>query len=179
MSRDALVVGINTYSYERLNNLKAPARDAEAVAQLLERDGNFKVTRLPAVKDRDNDTIKVGQTSKVSLTKLEDAIVQLFMPEGNPPDTALLYFSGHGLRKSKGRIQEGFLATSDVNPDNGNWGIRLKWLRELLQESEVKRQIIILDCCYSGELLNFAEADPGDRGKGEIGVLLQHPVPMR
>ncbi|MEO0837447.1 MAG: pentapeptide repeat-containing protein [Cyanobacteria bacterium J06643_5] len=166
MSRDALVVGINTYSYERLNNLKAPARDAEAVAQLLERDGNFKVTRLPAIKDRENNTTKIGQTSKVSLTKLEDAIVQLFMPEGNPPDTALLYFSGHGLRKSKRRIQEGFLASSDVNPDNGNWGVRLKWLRELLQESEVRQQIIILDCCYSGELLNFTEADPGDRGKG-------------
>ena len=60
----------------------------------------------------------------------------------------------------------GFLATSDVNPDLGNWGIRLKWLRELLQESPVRQQIIILDCCYSGELLNFDEADPGDRGKG-------------
>lgn len=165
MSRDALVVGINTYSYERLNNLKAPARDAEAVARLLEKDGNFKVTRLPAIKDKDNDTIKVGQKSKVSLTKLEEKIVQLFKPEGKPPDTALLYFSGHGLRKNQG-IQEGFLASSDVNPDNGNWGVRLKWLRELLQESEVKQQIIILDCCYSGELLNFTEADPGDRGKG-------------
>lgn len=32
MSRDALVVGINTYSYERLSNLTAPAQDAEAIA---------------------------------------------------------------------------------------------------------------------------------------------------
>ncbi|NES84172.1 MAG: caspase family protein [Moorea sp. SIO2B7] len=37
MSRDALVIGINTYSYERLNNLTAPGRDAEAVAKLLGR----------------------------------------------------------------------------------------------------------------------------------------------
>ncbi|NJN13960.1 MAG: hypothetical protein HC815_41260, partial [Richelia sp. RM1_1_1] len=166
MSRDALVVGINTYSYEGLNKLKAPAQDAEAVAQLLEKYGDFKVTRLPAVKDKENDTIKFGQKTKVNLNRLEDAIVQLFTPEGKPPDTALLYFSGHGLRKTKGRLQEGFLASSDVNPDMGNWGVRLKWLRELLQESEVKQQVIILDCCYSGELLNFTEADPGDRGKG-------------
>ncbi|MEB3182155.1 MAG: caspase family protein [Nostocaceae cyanobacterium] len=100
------------------------------------------------------------------MTQLEEAIAQLFQPQGrNIPDTALLYFSGHGLRKNTG-ISEGFLATSDVNPDLGNWGIRLKWLRELLQESPVRQQIIILDCCYSGELLNFDEADPGDRGKG-------------
>ena len=69
------------------------------------------------------------------------------------------------MRTNQG-IQEGFLAPSDTNPDGGNWGLRLKWLRELLQESEVRQQIIWLDCCYSGGLLNFAEADPGDRGNG-------------
>lgn len=166
MIRDALVVGINTYSYERLPSLTAPAIDAEAIAKLLERYGQFNVKRLPSVKDKENNTVRVGQKTSVTLTQLEEAIVQLFKPEGkNAPDTALLYFSGHGLRKNRG-IQEGFLGTSDVNPDLGNWGIRLKWLRELLQDSEVKQQIIWLDCCYSGELLNFAEADPGDRGKG-------------
>ena len=164
MSRDALVVGINTY--ERLKSLEAPSRDAEAMAQLLEKYGEFKVTRLPAVKDKLNNTTRVGQKTKVTLTQLEEAIIQLFKPEGKHiPDTALLYFSGHGLRKNKG-IQEGFLATNDVNPEVGNWGVRLKWLRELLQESPVRQQIIWLDCCHSGELLNFDQADPGERGKG-------------
>ncbi|NEN96298.1 MAG: hypothetical protein F6K50_12355, partial [Moorea sp. SIO3I7] len=165
MSRNALVIGINTYSYEGFESLTAPGQDAEAVAQLLENYGDFKVTRLPAVKDKQNNTIRVGKKTKVTLTQLEDAIVQLFKPNGKPPDTALLYFSGHGLRKSKG-IQEGFLATSDVNPDMGCWGLSLQWLRRLLQDSEVRQQIIILDCCYAGEVLNIAEADPGDRGKG-------------
>ena len=101
MSRDALVVGINTYNYEGLNNLKAPAQDAEAVAHLLEKYGDFKVKRLPAVKDRENDTIKVGVKTKVTLNQLEDAIAQLFAPDGKPPETALLYFSGHGCVKVK------------------------------------------------------------------------------
>ncbi|NEQ63196.1 MAG: caspase family protein, partial [Moorea sp. SIO4A1] len=165
MSRNALVIGINTYSYEHLNNLTAPGRDAEAIAQLLEKYGDFKVTRLPAVKDKQNNAIRVGKKTKVTQTELKKTIVQLFKPNGKTPDTALLYFSGHGLREDLG-ISEGFLATSDVNPDMGNWGVRLKWLRELLQDSEVRQQIIILDCCYAGEVLNVAEADPGDRGKG-------------
>ena len=166
MSRDALVVGINTYQFDRLANLQAPSEDAEAIAKLLERYGDFKVTRLPAVKDNQNNTPRVGERTKVTLAQLKQAIVQLFKPESQQiPDTALLYFSGHGLRENLG-IQEGFLATSDVNPDLGNWGLSLQWLCKLLQASPVRQQIIWLDCCYSGEILNIAEADPGDRGRG-------------
>ena len=122
MSRDALVVGIN--SYDRLNPLNAPAGDAEAIAQLLTNFGDFRVRRLPeAVKD---GTVTVGKKTKVTLGELEEALVQLFTPEGkNIPETALLYFSGHGLRKVKGRVQEGFLATSEVNPNLGFYGLSL------------------------------------------------------
>ena len=51
MSRDALVVGINTYHHRNLLGLKAPSDDAEAVARLLETYGDFHVRRLHAVKD--------------------------------------------------------------------------------------------------------------------------------
>lgn len=169
MNLDALVVGINTYGL--LDPLKAPADDAEAIAQLLTQYGSFRVRRLPAIRDRENpenDLGRVGKTTSITLSQLEAALVQLFLPEGEEiPETALLFFSGHGLRKERG-IQEGFLATSDVNPDLGNWGLSLQWLRRLLQESPVQKQIIWLDCCYSGELLKFQknlqqEADPGNQ----------------
>ncbi|MGV0023971.1 nSTAND1 domain-containing NTPase [Phormidesmis priestleyi] len=169
MSRDALVVGINLYDCEQLSNLKAPAEDAEAIAQCLTRSGDFRVRRLPEVIHSETQTTRIGRKTKVTLTQLEEALVQLFKPTGNHiPETALFYFSGHGLRKDRG-IQEGFLATSEVSPHANQWGLRLKWLRELLQESPIRQQIIWLDCCYSGELLNFKEkleeADPGSLEK--------------
>ena len=164
MSRDALVVGINLYEDQQLTNLQAPARDAEAIAKILTENGDFRVKRIPEIVK--NGSLEVGRKTQVSLTQLEEALVQLFMPKGkNIPETALFYFSGHGIRKERG-IAEGFLATSDVYPQLGFYGLSLQWLRRLLQESPVRQQIIWLDCCYSGELLNFAEADPGDRGKG-------------
>ncbi|MDM8557925.1 caspase family protein [Candidatus Parabeggiatoa sp. HSG14] len=171
MSRDALVIGINQYAYpKQLASLKTPAADAEAIAQLLEKYGDFDVVhRLPyTIKDElrcvDTDP---AVTRDVTNEILEEAIIQLFNPEGeNIPDTALLFFAGHGLRRIKGGVQEGYLATTNTNPAKHNWGVSLRWLRELLQKSKVKQQIIWLDCCHSGELLNFKEGDPGERGKG-------------
>lgn len=159
MSRDALIVGIN--QYQSLPTLSAPAADAEAVAARLQTQGEFRVQRLPEVILKGRAT--VGNRSKVTTQKLEESLVQLFKPKGsNVPNTALFYFSGHGLQREAG-IREGYLATSDADPDKGNFGLSLDWLRRLLQQSPVRQIIVILDCCNSGELLNFSEADPGAR----------------
>lgn len=159
MSRDALVVGISAYQW--LPALGAPAHDAEAIAHQLQVNGDFRVTRMPDVIQ--NGQSKIGVKSPVTLAELEAALVRLFKPKGNNiPQTALFYFSGHGLQKDAG-IQEGYLATSDANPNAGFYGLSLFWLRRLLQESPVRQRIVLLDCCNSGELLNFLEADPGAR----------------
>jgi energy-coupling factor transporter ATP-binding protein EcfA2 len=164
MNRQALVIGINEYSH--LHRLNAPAQDAEAIAQLLQTWGDFKVWILPEVLDKENNTTRVGKTTPVTVQQLKDKLIQLFQPKSDQiPETALFYFSGHGLRVDRG-VQEGFLATSDVNTDLNNWGLNLEWLRKLLQNSPIRRQIVWLDCCYSGELLNFNAADPGNRGQG-------------
>ncbi len=154
MSRDALVVGINYYYDENLQNLKAPIEDAKAIAQCLKEDGGFKVRTLLATQ----------KSRQILLPQLEDALVQLFQPGSTQaPDTALFYFSGHGLRKNKG-FSEGFLASSDVYPDVGLHGLSLQWLKRLLTESQIKQQIIWLDCCHSGEF-QFEEANPGEAGQ--------------
>lgn len=157
MVRDALVVGISRYQH--LPVLNAPVNDAEAIAHALETNGDFQVVRLPEIVQEGR--LRVGQKTPVTLTELEAALVRLFKPSGaNVPQTALFYFSGHGLQKEAG-IREGYLATSEANPEANFYGLSLFWLRRLLQESPVRQRIILLDCCHSGEILNFLEADPG------------------
>lgn len=83
---------------------------------------------------------------------LSEVIRDLFCPtSGDYPDTALLFFSGHGHRNDDKKV---FLATSDTNRKN-KWGITLNCLHQLLLESKVRRQIVWLDCCHAGELINF------------------------
>ncbi|MCP4112361.1 MAG: caspase family protein [Desulfobacteraceae bacterium] len=162
MSRDALVVGINTYHH--LPPLKTPANDAEAVARMLEKHGNFRVKRLHAVKDETNPPGRMSKKQPVTVPQLEQELLRLFMPDGRHiPDTALFFFAGHGLRRDRQIYHEGCLAASNSSlPDQ--WGLSLQWLRCLLEQSKVRQQIIWLDCCYSGELLNFNEANPGSMG---------------
>jgi len=158
MNRDAVVVGINRYPF--LSHLSTPAFDAEAIAQMLEQYGNFRVWRFP--KTVADSTLQVDPNTAVKAAELENAITQLFLPNGNNiPDTALLFFAGHGLRKQleNTNLTEGYLATSDASPRKEKWGISLKWLRELLRKSAVRQQIVWLDCCNSGELFNFTKDD--------------------
>lgn len=157
MVRNALVVGINRY--QNLPNLSSPAHDAEAIAHCLQSYGEFRVYRLPEVIEV--NTPKVGQHTTVTTRQLENALIQLFKPEGKyVPQTAIFYFSGHGFQRNVG-IREGYLSTSETSPNLGSYGLSLFWLRRLLQESPVPQKVIWLDCCHSGELLNFLEADPG------------------
>jgi hypothetical protein len=157
MSRDALVVGIDCYQH--LPNLQAPARDAESVAQCFESFGECRVLRMPEVIRAQKPA--VHHQGLVTTQMLETALIRLFKPSGkNVPQTAIFYYSGHGLQRNAG-IQEGYLATSDANPTTGNYGLSLHWLRRLLQESPVRQRVILLDCCNSGEFFNALEADPG------------------
>ncbi|MFG6105327.1 pentapeptide repeat-containing protein [Leptothoe sp. EHU-05/26/07-4] len=162
MSRDALIVGINRYQY--LSSLKAPAKDAEAIAHRLEQDGDFRVWRLPEQIDPANgNRSTVSSTQQVLQVQLEQALKQLFRPDSTQaPETALFYFSGHGIPDKDG-FDKGYLAASDTNSNTPRAGLSLRWLQWLLSESPVKQQIIWLDCCHSGSLIvNVGAANPGN-----------------
>ncbi|WP_052334296.1 caspase family protein [Kamptonema formosum] len=165
MQRDALVVGINRYPFLKklpisdAQHLTAAAADAEAVARLLETHGNFTVRRFP--NSLIDGKLQVDPKALMTAEELEKEIARLFNPNtGSPPDAALLYFAGHGLRREvTGGVTEGYLATSDAGPRKEKWGVSLQWLRQLLKKSPVRQQIVWLDCCRSGELFNFATED--------------------
>lgn len=159
MSRHALIIGINRY--DRLKRLLLPSSDAEAIAGLLAEHGGFRITRLPERIAPDRTGVVIDPDARVNEAHLRQAIIRLFKPDSDQyPDVALLFVAGHGLQQHAG-VPISHLAASNTDPNDDRWGVSLKWLGELLQASPVRNQIVWLDTCHSGGLLDFRQADPG------------------
>ena len=172
MSRDALIVGINKYQQignKCLQNLETPSKNAEEIAQLLEKYGEFDVLkRLPQTQSSDGKCSQICPNTPVRLADLKKAIVQLFHPkEGNYiPDVALLYFSGHGVYENTSGFFKGYLAAYDARTSGDPYGYSLSDLRELLNHSPIRTQIVWLDCCHSGSFISILDDAKPTEKKG-------------
>ncbi|MDT9340181.1 hypothetical protein VV11_012220 [Trichodesmium erythraeum 21-75] len=63
-------------------NLKAAVKDAEAIANILEKYGKFRIQRLPSLpKNYDQEgTERFDPKGKVKINELQEAIINLFKP---------------------------------------------------------------------------------------------------
>ncbi|NJO61939.1 MAG: hypothetical protein HC836_27970 [Richelia sp. RM2_1_2] len=154
----ALVVGIDDYKCRSLQKLRVPTVNTKNIENRLKIQ--FQVERL----------------EKASRKNLKEEIVKLFKPEGEHPQIALLYFSGYVLTRNQG-ISEIYLATSDSSPSKEyELGVSLRWLKQILKESPVEQQIIILDCCHQQYTkLDLNKLLPGNgSGKDRFCIALFH-----
>lgn len=138
--RQALLIATATYEDPRLAALRAPVHDAEALAGVLgdRTCGEFATTVLA---DRGGRDMRVAVTD--------------FLGDRRHADLVLLYISGHGLRDARGRL---YLAAIDTYEDRlAATGVPAGWLIEQLDECPAKRQVLILDCCFSGAFLAGAK----------------------
>lgn len=133
--RKALIVGIDYY--ESLNKLFGCVNDAHGMRSVLERNfdstKNFHINMITSSSERDS----------VSKRELKDAVVDLFTGD---EEVALLYFAGHGYVEDLG----GYLLTSDCI--DGDDGFSMTELMRIVNNSNVKNKIIVLDSCHSGVL---------------------------
>jgi branched-chain amino acid transport system substrate-binding protein len=152
MAKIALLIGVSEYS-EGLRPISSAILDVEAMRRVLEHPdmGAFEqVTVLP-------------NPDKGSMEKA----VEVLFADRQRDDLVLLYFTGHGLKDQKARF---FLSTRDTGRDQkGNFSLATTALaatklQEYITDSRSQRQIIILDCCFSGALVQ------GMPIKGEFNI---------
>ena len=147
--RFAMVVATATYADPSLRQLRAPARDVEDLRQVLadQEVGGFEVT---AVIDRPAHEIRLA---------IED-----FLVDRRTDDLLLIYLTCHGLVDVRRRL---FFAAADTRKDRlAATGVEARWLLQQLDDCRARRQVVILDCCFSGAFANTAKGD-SDLGLGE------------
>lgn len=127
--KKALVVGINKYQQCPLGGCE---NDANAIEHILSRNAdssaNFSVKKVLNVPTKGD---------------LKGHITDCFA--GNN-DIALFYFSGHGYIDAIG----GYIVTPDFSPND--MGVSMQELLTIVNDSQAKNKVVILDCCHSGFL---------------------------
>ena len=140
-TRSALIVAAYDFQDEKFQELRAPARDAEALAGVLGDDeiGGFEVKTL------------INQPCDVVTQELE-----AFCSDRTPEDLLLLYFSCHGIKDSTGRL---YFAMANTRFQRlRSTGVSASFVSEQMEYSRSRRIALLLDCCYSGAFLKGLRA---------------------
>lgn len=146
----ALVSGVNnSIRSNALSSLKYAESDASKMAEVLLDRCAFQLSPSPLL----------GAHARSS--DLKQAILELAGEERTNQDVLLFYFSGHGQPLSLRGRKELYLVTYDFNEREAQRDpylhISLSWLWEnLYQYQAAGSVIIILDCCYSGNMVDAA-----------------------
>jgi GUN4-like/Caspase domain len=142
MTKYALLIGVSEYQSNQISSLPGVGKDIEAMQRILQKPdiGGFDDVQL--LINRDTATIQL-------------AIQRLFIEKCQRDDLALLYFSGHGWRDNN-RFLYLIANNSILNSQNQILNaISARFIQEeCMNRSKTKRQVLILDSCFSGA---FAE----------------------
>ena len=147
--RLALIVATDVYEDPGLHKLRAPAEDAEALADVLGDPelGDFEVSTLH------NETHwAIGQRVEALLAdaKLDDLIV--------------LHFSCHGIKDDTGEL---YLAATNTRPNLlATTAVEAALVNRLVRRSRSQRIVLLLDCCFGGAFERGMTA----RAAGDVDV---------
>ena len=150
-SKHALLIGVSSYG-EGLTPIPSARLDVEALAQVL---------RDPQLGGFSHDQVVVLQDPQ--RTPMERAVAELFANRDSE-DLLLLYFSGHGFRDNQRQL---LLSCSEsIKSKQGEpelySTVRARDVQAYMQVSKSQRQLLILDCCFSGAFADgMAAKDDG------------------
>ena len=132
-TRSALIVGSYDYQDPGLRRLRAPARDAEALARVL---------RDPTIGGFDVQTM-LNEPSYV----VNEAVEEFFDERGRD-DLLLLHFSCHGVKDEGGEL---YFATANTKLRRlGATAVAADFVNRRMSRSRSRRVVLLLDCCYAG-----------------------------
>ncbi|MFN9623309.1 MAG: caspase, EACC1-associated type, partial [Cyanobacteriota bacterium] len=161
--RHALLIGISAYG-EGLEPIPSARLDVEALREVLQDPelGGIPPEQVRVLIDPERTGMEIE--------------IESFYANKEPDDLLLLYFSGHGFRDEGDR--QLLLSTRQSTRVSKNGQSRVQrattlpasLVRRHMEESFSQRQVVILDCCFSGFFAEGMKAK--DAGTLEIEAML-------
>ena len=152
--RKALIIANDTYEQGALQNLLAPAADAEALG---------RVSAIPQIGDFAVQVVR-NEPAHVIQAQIEE-----LFSESRPDDVLLLHFSGHGLKSESGEL---FFAASNTRPNRlGSTAVSADFVQRCMRDSRSRSIVLLLDCCYGGAFAQGVKV----RAAGDVNVLDSFP----
>lgn len=141
----ALIIGNTQYIDPGLAQLAAPGRDAEDFGHIL---------KDQEICSFDQVNILLNQLSSTVLEAIDE-----FFDQKKPDDLLVFYFSGHGIRDELGSLYLAFQNT--IRSRLRSTAVKSEYIRDAMEQSRSKRQVVILDCCNSGAFPQGTKAEVG------------------
>jgi len=154
----ALLIGVSHYG-PGFVPLPGTTNDVEGLQQVLqhpEKGGFAEVTTL-----MDPDPLAWQQA------------IETLLGDRQPDDLVLFYFSGHGVKDDRGKL---YLTTSATRKTSQgklfkSTAVPASFLQDVMSDSQSQRQVVILDCWFTGITENWLAED----GPVEIETQLGGP----
>jgi hypothetical protein len=142
--RSALIIANDDYQDAGLGRLRAPARDAEALARVLAE---------PAIGGFEVDVVSNQPEWRLRRT------IGAFFTDRSRDDLLLLHFSCHGVKDDSGQL---YFATTDTELTNLDaTAVPADFVNRHMSRSHSRRIVLLLDCCYSGAFARGMMAKAG------------------
>ncbi|MGP1382229.1 MAG: caspase, EACC1-associated type [Thainema sp.] len=147
MAKTALLIGTSQYQ-KGFKALPAAPKDVVALQAVLQN---------PEIGCFDDVQTLIDQTNgEIAAT------IETWFRRRQRDDLALLYFSGHGVKDDRGKL---YFAASNTRKDGdfliSSTALDAAFVHECILRSRARRQVVILDCCFSGAFGNLTAKDDG------------------
>jgi uncharacterized caspase-like protein len=160
MAKVALLIGVSEYE-PGLNPLPNAVKDIAAMERVLQNPqmGGFAETDVKLLQNPDSQAMAEAIENLFSNRKKDDLVFLFFSGHGVKDDSGKLYLTTSKTRKS----QQGELVRSTAVPAS--------FVQDSMSRSSSKRQVVVLDCCFSGAFAEgmFAKDDGSVDIKSQLG----------
>ena len=133
----ALIIGINEYEDDAIQDLDNPLNDAEQLAGVLTYHYAFDQQNVTVLENpKREDIIK-------ALDKLTGVVTE--------KDNLLIFYAGHGIWNAQ--LNQGYWLPSDASMDSKSYWLSNSTLRDYVGGIKSKHTLLISDACFSGGIL--------------------------